>query len=401
MISKKQRKAFKRLIGSLEKCFDENEGGTHCVFYTLLIRVRSLEKAYEKNPGLVGSYVTGKNIFLSKDGMISLCEMGFYFDEDLRILKELGLEQNKDFFLVDGDALCFREEELRDDFARVYSDISPYFDFIKLMEGHPVIRLKKGIETILDDDEKNRDYLELYFRSLSEKKEKEARRKFNEKKKIHQKEVLDKHKRNETIYGQDLVCFVHYEEMKVCLTCGEIFGDWRYEEEIGEIFPKYVSLSGHQKCTCKRDREEEKWPGFDFNEALTLCYGCGAELLISGSRWSVWFCESCKESVISFNSLLGSPLIPLGRHSIMTGIELPAASTHDENKIKQFVSQVNLLVDRIHLLLNWRQGLMKRNFASLGISGDILLTDYLFKADQEIPKIQNLQGMLAFFAQKI
>jgi hypothetical protein len=44
---------------------------------------------------------------------------------------------------------------------------------------------------------------------------------------------------------------------------------------------------------------------------------------------------------------------------------------------------------------------MKRNFAPLGISGDILLTDYLFKADQEIPKIQNLQGMLAFFAQKI
>jgi hypothetical protein len=76
-------KKFLDLLSVLDTSLDEAEGGTHCVFYTLIILIDSLERIYERNPKLVVELI-GKHRFLrAEDWTISRCEMGNYFDDTI------------------------------------------------------------------------------------------------------------------------------------------------------------------------------------------------------------------------------------------------------------------------------------------------------------------------------
>lgn len=74
------------------------------------------------------------------------------------------------------------------------------------------------------------------------------------------------------------------------------------------------------KCTPLEVRQQEPtWHRYDYNTYAELCRCCGLVLLKSGNRYSVWFCEPCKEAVVALNRAAGRCLIPIGRHSIMNG----------------------------------------------------------------------------------
>ena len=58
----------------------------------------------------------------------------------------------------------------------------------------------------------------------------------------------------------------------------------------------------------------------DFPTAAELCRCCGLELLQSGCKWSVWFCNDCKPRVLKLNQSVGAWVIPIRRHSLMHGL---------------------------------------------------------------------------------
>ena len=127
--------------------------------------------------------------------------------------------------------------------------------------------------------------------------------------------------------------------LRICRNCSSLTG--------------HCTLSGtsyHQKCQCERDAED-LWRGFDFNEVFTLCYGCGVELLRSGSRWSVWFCDPCKRSVSSLNEVCQSYVIPIGRHSMMgLGGNRELSLKCDQLDVALFVRGMKELGDRFNRL---------------------------------------------------
>lgn len=188
--------------------------------------------------------------------------------------------------------------------------------------------------------------------------------------------------------------YVDITDMKICSECYAPCGFWTYRPEIIDYLPKEWNPTRRyfQKCrsTCTqrnrkplmhaRDRNQAAWPGFDFNERLTLCYACGQELRLSGSRFSYWFCRTCQSRAMHCNSRHTPYIVPLGRHSAMAGFVLPGMEGDDDDKMTDFVENVNLLFRSVGYLEAWRRFVMERNFATLGISGDVRLDSYLANA---------------------
>ncbi len=95
---------------------------------------------------------------------------------------------------------------------------------------------------------------------------------------------------------------------KICRSCHTLRGTWRYQNR---------KLQQHCECTYARvragiQRAPAQWPVCDFNEVATLCDCCGAQLLESGSRWSIWFCRECKARIVALNMRYQRCLIPIG-----------------------------------------------------------------------------------------
>jgi len=153
-----------------------------------------------------------------------------------------------------------------------------------------------------------------------------------------------------------------------------------------------VSVQGQtvmQECDCERrargplpeeQRRAELWGNLDFNTAVELCRCCGLVPLRSGSRWSVWLCEDCKQRVRALNRRFGRAIVPIGRHSVMNGISLQAsAAKEDEEAIEEFVDSANGLFQRIGALEEWARERVAYNIHRLGRDdcGPVLLTEYL------------------------
>ena len=93
----------------------------------------------------------------------------------------------------------------------------------------------------------------------------------------------------------------------------------------GTFFEPYETRpqgeASRQRCRCPdKVPSGAKWPGYDVNEHLHLCECCSMVVLPSGSRWSVSFCEECKQRVDELNESVGRCVIPIGRHSLMNGV---------------------------------------------------------------------------------
>ena len=216
-------------------------------------------------------------------------------------------------------------------------------------------------------------------------------------KKRKMKEIIKLRKRQGYMYGSELVHFVHYEDMFVCSVCRGLYGSWKYEPEVKAFYPTRAMATGYQDCYCKKKYGHKKWPGFDFSEVVTLCYCCGQEVLLSGSRWSVWFCEDCKERVVVLNTFFQRTIIPIGRHSMMHGYHLKGQDIHDKAKIENYAANVNQLFSGIHHLDKWRKRIIRENFKLFEISKDISLVDYLVWASKIPTKLIAFQKMCLFF----
>src|SRR5437867_2299370 len=93
-----------------------------------------------------------------------------------------------------------------------------------------------------------------------------------------------------------------HHDLVICVRCTRLRGPWTMA---GRKF------SAVQCCACDRQPNAASWPRFDFNCVAEFCKCCGTECLESGSRWSVWFCDECKEYVGQLHAVAGRYLIPI------------------------------------------------------------------------------------------
>ena len=128
-----------------------------------------------------------------------------------------------------------------------------------------------------------------------------------------------------------------------------------------------------QQCKCAGP--PEAWEGWDVSEWARLCDCCLGEVLKSGSRWSVWFCEECKRRVMGLNAAVGKPLIPIGRHTLMHGIT--AHPDGPEIEIEEFAESMSGLFDRMGTLGEWKEHRLGVIFDSLELADGVALSEYL------------------------
>lgn len=164
-----------------------------------------------------------------------------------------------------------------------------------------------------------------------------------------------------------------------------------------------------QKCLCRRSTDDPRWVfqdgphrvSYDYNEHTTLCHCCVAEKLRSGSKWSVWFCDQCKQRVIGLNRRVGLSVIPIGRHSLMHGVGLTGKSTGPE--VHAFTRQLKSLFGRMDDLFEWRRIRFAFNAARLGDAwhGDVELDPYLeavsSSRDPELSKAKAFEALCEHF----
>jgi hypothetical protein len=153
------------------------------------------------------------------------------------------------------------------------------------------------------------------------------------------------------------------------------------------LFQEGLDPAVLQLCRCRGSKDQEKWPGFDFNEIAMLCQCCAGELVKSGSRWSGFFCEACHARVVGLNKTVGGTVIPVGRHTFMSGVMLRPYSAVSEveddpeipDGINRFVKAIFLLKGMIEHLEAWHRRAVRSNLEAIGLeSRDVVsLPDYL------------------------
>lgn len=161
---KKHYESLDDLLKDLDQELEESEGGTHCVFFTLIIRVKSLERAYKEKPDLVEELLTKGNFFLNGDGTISESAMAYSFGETVELLEDqLDLKKDRDFFILDGciawvfELEGISDEELREKFDEHLPELSKNFNFVKFLRGNLVIRLKDGPDELVQEKQNNEE----------------------------------------------------------------------------------------------------------------------------------------------------------------------------------------------------------------------------------------------------
>ncbi len=135
-----------------------------------------------------------------------------------------------------------------------------------------------------------------------------------------------------------------------------------------------------QTCRCeKSSTQRELWRNRDFPTNAELCYCCGAVLLRSGSKFSVWFCLECKANVTSFNRRVGRYAIPIGRHSFMNSTWLWGKDAQDPAAAKAFHAAATEMGRGIDFIWNYAPSVVAENLGMLGYrdGASVLLREYL------------------------
>ena len=152
------------------------------------------------------------------------------------------------------------------------------------------------------------------------------------------------------------------ETFTICPTHGSITGF--YDDVEGQRW---------QTCDCHPDRRTE-WPqAYDLPMRADLCRTCGAALLRSGSRWSLFHCQPCKD--FWWERMQADLLIPpLGRHSIMNRVPVDPTDPDVVGGIKRMAASIEALGE-------WRAGLVRKV-----IDEETSLVDYLERVEPSPPE---------------
>ncbi len=199
------------------------------------------------------------------------------------------------------------------------------------------------------------------------------------------------------------------EDFTICPTCYRLRGSVR--EDGGTQVPVVLV----QDCDCawavgrRTGSFPERWLGYDVNQVWELCYGCGAEVLPSGSRWSVWFCTDCTERVRRLHTACGAYVIPIGRHSLMAGFGVrdgaPLAfrgpDAKDAAVIARFLEAFQRLGGRMDRLIVWAARAVALNLTERGLEGGdpVSLPRYLSAlAAQPVDRWARFRGLCGHFS---
>jgi len=142
-----------------------------------------------------------------------------------------------------------------------------------------------------------------------------------------------------------------------------------------------------QLCGCSTTEEHRAQPHKgDVNLAFELCYCCGLEALRSGSRWSVWFREACKDRVRALDSRTGRSVVPIGRHSLMNQVVFNPAADLDV-AVTAFTDQQTSMIDKIIHTRAWAASAVRLNRVAVGLPAgeDIDLDAYLAAVETLTP----------------
>lgn len=164
-------------------------------------------------------------------------------------------------------------------------------------------------------------------------------------------------------------------EMEVCHDCGQVVGRF--------FFAPHDFRVQHGRCPAHAAPEAEtaRWPGYDYNLHADLCRCCGRAPLASGSRWSVWFCQACKEQVELLNARHGRCIVPIGRHSVHAGHVLSEDQARDPAAIDAFLATMNALGQVHDVLRRWAEGVVRRNLDAIGVAaGEAVLLERYWSA---------------------
>jgi hypothetical protein len=147
----------------------------------------------------------------------------------------------------------------------------------------------------------------------------------------------------------------------------------------GRVFVGHGNGMQTQRCYC--EPRQPRWNCYDYNQAVEVCRCCAASTVRSGSRWSPFFCNGCKPTILARNRAAGFALVPIGRHSIMNQVSLPAAEAADDGAVDAFVARFSSLGDRMERLEHWRLARHRALLADLRPRGaTIRLPRYLAAA---------------------
>lgn len=172
-------------------------------------------------------------------------------------------------------------------------------------------------------------------------------------------------------------------DFSLCVACADLFQEG----------PDPALL---QLCGCRRRRPDEQatWPRFDFNELAILCRLCAGELVESGSKWSVFFCDICHPKVVGLNKAVGGTLVPIGCHSLQNQLALRlrhvAAEVRGEPEaedwIDRFMRGLFQLKEMIDHLEEWHRAAVRSNLEAMGLGGRdvVVLSDYL----EQLPEVR-------------
>jgi hypothetical protein len=159
-----------------------------------------------------------------------------------------------------------------------------------------------------------------------------------------------------------------YAGMVVCGDCGDVVGPFehadravRLEDECFDLGPRSTYVQRGRCPTHTSEGNESRWPRFDYNRLVELCNCCGAVPLRSGSKWSVWFCDACKQQVQLLNGRHGRCVVPIGRHSVHAGWLLTGDQIENPLEVEAFVSSMSAISDGMCALHDWRRIVVRRN----------------------------------------
>ena len=184
-------------------------------------------------------------------------------------------------------------------------------------------------------------------------------------------------------------------EMEVCHDCGQVVGRFF-------LAPRQFRVQ-YGRCPVHAAPEAvaSEWPGYDFRLHVDLCRCCGRVPLQSGSRWSVWFCQACKEQVGLLNGRHGRCIVPIGRHSVHAGHLLSGEQAGDPVAVEGLLSTMKAL-GRVHELLHeWVREAVRRNFRDVGFAPDrpVPLEAYWLAVRTGVDPDQRFRELCAYLEQ--
>ena len=166
------------------------------------------------------------------------------------------------------------------------------------------------------------------------------------------------------------------------------------------VCTKHFTLTGvyegkEHRCGCQppdEDWREREWAGYDIAALIDLCHLCVRDVMGSGSRWSWYACESCRNvnneiaTAILGESKPGNQILPLGRHSIMNGAAIGLEAPQSEDPTERFTESMMALHEFSGRLSDWKRQEGRRLVAEIGFEGlDVVPVDSWLGANAGSP----------------